>query len=155
MELLSLVEAIGGGVRSPRNEQVRGSIPRGGSTALTWANSPGQSLLWTVCALPSLALCPGRTVLATFDLEGRSSAVSEGRVFRAARSLAPVARPGACASLLMESPWCEIGCCSARLKRLATRNGMALQVVRAATSRTRLRTQVEGRAPGAGRHAHH
>src|SRR5918998_3131981 len=34
-------------MRPPRNEQVRGSIPRGGSTILTWANSLGQSLLCT------------------------------------------------------------------------------------------------------------
>ena len=45
LQLLSLVEAIGGGVRPPRNEQIRGSIPRGGSTVLTWVNNSGQSLL--------------------------------------------------------------------------------------------------------------
>jgi hypothetical protein len=42
----------------PRNEQVRGSIPRGGSTALTWANNPGQSLAWTGRVLTNLILSP-------------------------------------------------------------------------------------------------
>jgi hypothetical protein len=32
--------------RRTRNEQVKGSIPLGGSAALIWVNSPGQSLLW-------------------------------------------------------------------------------------------------------------
>ena len=41
-----------------RNEQVRGSIPRGGSTFLTWTNSPGQSLLWIGRVLTSLVVSP-------------------------------------------------------------------------------------------------
>ena len=70
MQLLSLVETIGGGVRPPRNEQVRGSIPRGGSTALIWAYNPGQSLLWTGRVLTNLILSPLMESIACLVAQG-------------------------------------------------------------------------------------
>jgi hypothetical protein len=43
LQLLSLVDAIVSGVRSLRNEQVRGSIPRGDSTSRLVKQSQAES----------------------------------------------------------------------------------------------------------------